>query len=85
MNKVTRKITLSGNQVCLLVLNGEEYEQVVTRDLRDLIRAYKGEGCKPPRLCHIIRNPASGLGINFTPVEGNYKKCEVQHELSKRP
>lgn len=87
VNKVARKISLSGHQVCLLVLNGEEYEQALSRgqDLRDLARSYKGEGCNPPRLCHITRNPASGLGINFTPVEGNCKKSKVQNELSKRP
>ncbi|KAK2879804.1 hypothetical protein Q8A73_023616 [Channa argus] len=70
--EVAKKIMLSGHQLCLLVLDGEEYEQAVSRgqDLRDLARAYKGEGYKPPRLCHIVRNPVSGLGIHFTPVEG---------------
>uniref|UniRef100_A0A3Q1HLY0 PDZ domain-containing protein n=1 Tax=Anabas testudineus TaxID=64144 RepID=A0A3Q1HLY0_ANATE len=70
--EVTRKITQSGHQLCLLVLNEEEYERAVSQgqDLRDLAKANKGEDCKPPRLCHITRNPASGLGISFTPVEG---------------
>ncbi|XP_071317417.1 NHERF family PDZ scaffold protein 4b isoform X2 [Trachinotus anak] len=70
--EVARKIKLSGHQLCLLVLNGEEYEQTASRgqDLRDLVKAHKGESCKPPRLCHITRDPVSGLGINFTPVEG---------------
>lgn len=80
-------ITLSGHQVCFLVLNGEEYEQAVSggQDLRDLARVHKGEVCKPPRLCHITKNPASGLGINFTPVEGNHKKFKVQNERFKKP
>ncbi|XP_034462090.1 PDZ domain containing 3b isoform X3 [Hippoglossus hippoglossus] len=70
--EVSRKIKLSGHQLCLLVLNGEEYEQAVSQgqDLRSLARAHKDEGCKPPRLCHITRDPASGLGISFLPVEG---------------
>lgn len=73
MTQVVRKMKLSGHQLCLLVLNGEEYERALSRgqDLRDLTRAQKGEGCKPPRFCHITRDPVSGLGINFTPVEGN--------------
>ncbi|XP_068457194.1 NHERF family PDZ scaffold protein 4b [Clinocottus analis] len=74
--EVAKKIKLSGQQLCLLVLDGEQYEQAVSRgqDVRGLGRAHKGEGCKPPRLCHITRDPASGLGINFTPVEGE-KGC----------
>lgn len=73
MNQVARRIKLCGHQLCLLVLDGDEYEQVVCRgqDLRGLVRAHKGESCKPPRLYHITRDPVSGLGINFTPVEGN--------------
>uniref|UniRef100_A0A8D0CP64 NHERF family PDZ scaffold protein 4b n=2 Tax=Sander lucioperca TaxID=283035 RepID=A0A8D0CP64_SANLU len=71
-NEVARKIKLSGHQLCLLVLDGEEYEQAVSRgqDLRGLARAHTGEGCKAPRLCHISKGPVSGLGINFTPLEG---------------
>ncbi|XP_070699661.1 NHERF family PDZ scaffold protein 4b isoform X2 [Pempheris klunzingeri] len=77
--EVARKIKLSGNQLCLLVLGGEEYEQAVSQgqDIRDLARATKGEGCKPPRLCHITRDPVSGLGINFTPVEGEKGRFSV--------
>ncbi|XP_062262342.1 NHERF family PDZ scaffold protein 4b isoform X1 [Platichthys flesus] len=70
--EVSRKIRLSGHQLCLLVLNGEEYEQAVSQgqDLRSLARGHKDESCKPPRLCHITRDPASGLGISVLPVEG---------------
>uniref|UniRef100_UPI003AAD4A68 NHERF family PDZ scaffold protein 4b n=1 Tax=Centroberyx gerrardi TaxID=166262 RepID=UPI003AAD4A68 len=77
--EVARKIKLSGHQLCLLVLDGEEYEQAVSRgqDLRTLTRTHKAEGCKPPRLCHISRDPASGLGINFTPVEGEKGRFSV--------
>lgn len=71
--KVAGKIKLSGHQLCLLVLDGKEYEQAVSQgqDLRGLARVHKGEGCRPPRLCHITRDPVSGLGITFMPVEGN--------------
>ncbi|XP_038564086.1 PDZ domain containing 3b isoform X1 [Micropterus salmoides] len=71
-SEVARKITLSRHQLCLLVLDGKKYEQAVSRgeDLRGLVMAYKCEGYKPPRLCHIIRDPVTGLGINFTPMEG---------------
>lgn len=73
MNQVARKIKLSGNQLCLLVLDGKEYEQAVShgQDLRGLASTRRGDGCKPPRLCHITRDPVSGLGLSFTPVEGN--------------
>ncbi|KAA8586436.1 hypothetical protein FQN60_000272 [Etheostoma spectabile] len=78
-HEVSRKIKLSGHQLCLLVLNGEEYEQAVSRgqDLRRLARAYTGEGCKAPRLCHITKNPVSSLGISFTPLEGKKGRFSV--------
>uniref|UniRef100_A0A3Q1G1C5 NHERF family PDZ scaffold protein 4b n=2 Tax=Acanthochromis polyacanthus TaxID=80966 RepID=A0A3Q1G1C5_9TELE len=77
--EVARKIKLSGQQLCLLVLDGEEYELAVARghDLRSLVRAYKDEDCKLPRLCHIRKDPASGLGINFTPLEGGKGRFSV--------
>nr|XP_020468066.1 Na(+)/H(+) exchange regulatory cofactor NHE-RF3-like [Monopterus albus] len=70
--QVARNIRLSGHQLCLLVLDGEEYEKAVSQgqDLRDLARTHMGKGCKPPRLCHITSDSGSGLGINFTPLEG---------------
>lgn len=70
--EVSRKIKLSGPQLCLLVLDGVAYERAVSQgqDLRDLVRTFKDGDCKPPRLCHITRHPVSGLGISFTPVEG---------------
>ncbi|KAG7516421.1 Na(+)/H(+) exchange regulatory cofactor NHE-RF3-like isoform X1 [Solea senegalensis] len=70
--EVSRKIKLSGHHLCLLVFNEEAYEQAVSQgqDLRDLARAHMGKYTKPPRLCHITRHPVSGLGISFTPVEG---------------
>lgn len=73
MNQVARKINLSGNQLCLLVLDGDTYKRAVSRgqDLRGAARASRGESYKSPRLCHITRDPVSGLGINFIPVEGN--------------
>ncbi|XP_076607434.1 NHERF family PDZ scaffold protein 4b [Chaetodon auriga] len=71
-SEVARKIKLSGLQLCLLVLDEEEYKQAVSQgqDLRGVARIKKGKGCKPPRLCHITKHPVSGLGISFTPVEG---------------
>ncbi|XP_034034893.1 PDZ domain containing 3b [Thalassophryne amazonica] len=77
--EVTRKIKLSGQQVGLLVLDGEQYEQAVSRghDLRDISRMHKVVDCRPPRLCHISKQPASGLGINFTPVEGRKGQFSV--------
>ncbi|XP_042355971.1 PDZ domain containing 3b isoform X2 [Plectropomus leopardus] len=77
--EVARMIKLSGNQLCLLVLDGEKYEQAVSRgqDLRSLVSAHKVEDCKPPRLCHITKNPTSGLGINFTPLEGGKGRFSV--------
>lgn len=70
---MARKIKLSGNQLGLLVVDGGVYEKAVSRgqNPRGLISIRRGEGCKPPRLCHITKDPVSGLGINFTPVEGN--------------
>ncbi|XP_029303777.1 NHERF family PDZ scaffold protein 4b [Cottoperca gobio] len=78
--EVARKIKLSGHQLCLLVLDGGEYEQAMSRgeDLQSLAKAHKGEGCKPPRLCHITKDPASDLGINFTPVEGEKGRFSVR-------
>lgn len=72
LSQVARKIKLSGNQLCLLVLDGEEYERVLFQgqDLDVVASASKGGGWKPPRICHITKDPVSGLGINFTPVEG---------------
>lgn len=71
--QVARKIKLSGNQLSLLVVDGDVYEKSVSRgqNPRKLSRILRGEDCKPPRLCHITKDPVSGLGINFTPVEGN--------------
>uniref|UniRef100_A0A3Q3W6Q2 PDZ domain-containing protein n=1 Tax=Mola mola TaxID=94237 RepID=A0A3Q3W6Q2_MOLML len=75
-SEVARKINLSGNQICLLVLDGDMYERAMSQgqDLRGAARVSKGEGYKSPRLCHITRDPVSGLGINFIPVEGE-KSC----------
>uniref|UniRef100_A0A667Z9L5 NHERF family PDZ scaffold protein 4b n=1 Tax=Myripristis murdjan TaxID=586833 RepID=A0A667Z9L5_9TELE len=77
--EVAKKIKLSGHQLCLLVLDGEEYEQAVCRgqDLRALTTAHKAEGSNPPRLCYITRDAASGLGINFLPVEGEKGRFSV--------
>lgn len=70
---MARKIKLSGNQVSLLVVDGDVYEKAVSRgqNPRGMTSIIRGKGCKPPRLCHITKDPVSGLGINFTPLEGN--------------
>lgn len=73
---MAEKIKVSGNRLCLLVLEGEAYEQALYQghDLQSIARASKGESRKLPRLCHITRAPdASGLGISFTPVDGSYR------------
>lgn len=71
---MAQKIKLSGNQLRLLVLDGEGYEQALYQgqDLQSVARASRGQSCKTPRLCHITKDPTSGLGISFTPVEGSY-------------
>lgn len=73
VNQVARKIKVSGHQLCLLVLDAEEYERAVSRgqDLRNLASAHTEKTCKAPRLCFISRDRVSGLGIHFTPQEGN--------------
>uniref|UniRef100_A0A4W5Q2U0 NHERF family PDZ scaffold protein 4b n=1 Tax=Hucho hucho TaxID=62062 RepID=A0A4W5Q2U0_9TELE len=77
--KVAMRIKLSGRQLCLLVLDGEEYDQAVAQghDLQALAREHRGEGCSPPRLCHIVRDTASGFGVNFLPVEGEKGRISV--------
>ncbi|XP_054586479.1 Na(+)/H(+) exchange regulatory cofactor NHE-RF4 isoform X2 [Nothobranchius furzeri] len=77
--EVARKIKLSGQQLCLLVLGGEEYEQAVSqgRDLQSLVKVHKEEGCKPPRLCHITKDQISSLGISFSPLEGEKGRFSV--------
>ncbi|XP_068600509.1 NHERF family PDZ scaffold protein 4b [Brachionichthys hirsutus] len=77
--EVARKIKLSGNQLCFLVLDGEEYEEALSQgqDLRGLARTRRGEGCTLPRLCHIAREPVSGLGLSFTPLEGEKGRFSV--------
>ncbi|CAJ1064613.1 PDZ domain containing 3b isoform X2 [Xyrichtys novacula] len=77
--EVAAMIRMVGNQLCLLVMDGKEYEQALSQgqDLRNLIRTHRGEGLKPPRLCHIKKDPVSGLGISFTPVEGGKGRFSV--------
>lgn len=77
--EVARKIKLSGNQLGLLVVDGGVYEKAVSQgqNPRGLISIRWGEGCKPPRLCHITKDPVSGLGINFTPVGGEKGQFSV--------
>lgn len=62
---------MSGSQICFLVLDEKAYEQVVSEgcDLREMAKASRGEGWRPPRLCH-IRKDAHGMGFNILPVEG---------------
>ncbi|XP_028277571.1 NHERF family PDZ scaffold protein 4b [Parambassis ranga] len=78
-SEVARKIKLSGHQLCLLVLDGAGYEQAVSQgqDLQGLAKAHNHKGCKPPRLCHISRDPVTGLGIHFTPIEGERGRFSV--------
>ncbi|KAG7250040.1 hypothetical protein CRUP_032481, partial [Coryphaenoides rupestris] len=69
--EVTRRIRVSGNQLCVLVLDEEGYERAKAQgqDLLALVKSQEMEGCKSPRLCHVTKNSQSGLGLSFTPVE----------------
>ncbi|XP_072302769.1 NHERF family PDZ scaffold protein 4b [Eucyclogobius newberryi] len=70
--EVSKRMRLSGNQMSLLVLSGDDYEQSKSEghDLKHLALVTKCEGFKFPRLCHINKDPVSGLGMSFTAVEG---------------
>ncbi|XP_059406706.1 NHERF family PDZ scaffold protein 4b isoform X2 [Carassius carassius] len=76
--EVAHRIQVSGSHLCFLVLDEKAYEQAVSegRDLRELAKASRGEGWRPPRLCHITRD-APGLGLNIQPVEGEKGKFTV--------
>ncbi|KAK7173138.1 hypothetical protein R3I93_003071 [Phoxinus phoxinus] len=76
--EVARMIQVSGSQFCFLVLDEKAYDQAVSegRDLRELAKASRGEGWRPPRLCH-IKKDATGLGLNILPVEGEKGKFAV--------
>ncbi|XP_067296267.1 NHERF family PDZ scaffold protein 4b isoform X2 [Pseudorasbora parva] len=75
--EVARRIQVSGSQFCFLVLDEKAYDQAVSegRDLREFAKA-RGEGWKPPRLCH-IKKDAPGLGLNILPVEDEKGKFTV--------
>ncbi|XP_060769428.1 NHERF family PDZ scaffold protein 4b isoform X2 [Neoarius graeffei] len=77
--EVARRVYMSGPQLCLLLLRSEEYEQAVTQgwNLKELCKAQRGEEWTPPRLCHVIRNPTSGLGFSIHPVEGEKGKFSI--------
>lgn len=70
--KVIRMIQASGSHICFLVLDGQVYDLAVSegRDLKELAKVNRGEGWRPPRLCHITKNATSGLGFNILPFEG---------------
>ncbi|XP_065106252.1 NHERF family PDZ scaffold protein 4b isoform X3 [Paramisgurnus dabryanus] len=77
--EVARRIQVNGSHVCLMVLDGQVYDQTVSkgRDLEELAIVNRGEGWRPPRLCHITRGVASGLGLNILPIEGEKGKFMV--------
>ncbi|XP_066504674.1 NHERF family PDZ scaffold protein 4b [Hoplias malabaricus] len=77
--KVVRMIQVNEPQLCLLVLDGEEYEKAVAQgvDLKELASAQRGASWKCPRLCHIPRDPVSGLGFSILPVEGAKGKFTI--------
>ncbi|GAA6103320.1 PDZ domain containing 3b [Tachysurus ichikawai] len=77
--EVARMIRVTGPQLCLLLLSSDEYEQAVAQgwNLKELCKAQRGEEWNPPRLCHVVRNPASGLGFSIHPVEGEKGKLSI--------
>nr|XP_029537572.1 Na(+)/H(+) exchange regulatory cofactor NHE-RF3-like [Oncorhynchus nerka] len=80
------RIQACGLQLLLLVLKGEEYKEALAQglDLQALIRAYRGETCSRPRLCHITKDSVLGLGISIIPIEGFYHEPKVFYLESKR-
>ncbi|XP_022523387.2 PDZ domain containing 3b isoform X1 [Astyanax mexicanus] len=77
--EVARRIQESGSQLCMLVLDGEEYEQAVaqSQNLKELASAQRGGDWSPPRLCHITRDHVTGLGFSILPVEGEKGKFTI--------
>ncbi|XP_059912684.1 NHERF family PDZ scaffold protein 4b [Gadus macrocephalus] len=70
---MARRIRISGNQLCVLVLDQEGYERARAQGdhLLPLVKSHEMKACKAPRLCHVTRNHShSGLGVSFNPVEG---------------
>ncbi|XP_061103962.1 NHERF family PDZ scaffold protein 4b [Conger conger] len=77
--EVAQSIQVGGPQLCLLVLGGEEYDQALSEglDLRALTRDHRGQDCARPRLCHITRDPGTGMGISIVVVDGERGKYSV--------
>ncbi|XP_062376863.1 Na(+)/H(+) exchange regulatory cofactor NHE-RF3 [Sardina pilchardus] len=70
--QVVRQIQESGLLLYLLVVNSEDYERAVSKnlDLKSLVSAHHGGLSAQPRLCHIIREPDHDMGLTITPIEG---------------
>ncbi|KAI7812996.1 NHERF family PDZ scaffold protein 4b isoform X1 [Triplophysa rosa] len=79
LKEVSRMIQVSGSHLCFLVLDGQVYDQAVSegRDLKELAKINRGEGWRPPRLCHITRNDVSGLGLKILPLQGKKGKFMI--------
>ncbi|XP_072315371.1 Na(+)/H(+) exchange regulatory cofactor NHE-RF4-like [Eucyclogobius newberryi] len=80
--RVERKIKFCGCHLFLLVLRKDRYEQAVSSglDLRSLATEFKGENCRRPRLCHVLRDPGRGLGFNLISLEGHGRQFIVSTE-----
>lgn len=78
-HKIARQIHISGTQLCLLLLDGKQYDQAVAQgcNLKTLARAQRGEDWDPPRLCHIPRDSEQGFGLRILPVEGKTQLKET--------
>lgn len=58
--------------MCLLVLRSEEYQEAVAQgwNLKEVCKTQRGDDWRRPRLCHIIKDPVTGMGLSILPVEG---------------
>uniref|UniRef100_A0A8C7KTF9 NHERF family PDZ scaffold protein 4b n=1 Tax=Oncorhynchus kisutch TaxID=8019 RepID=A0A8C7KTF9_ONCKI len=54
-------------------------------DLQAIAREHRGGDCSPSRLCHIVRDTASGFGVNFLLVEGMGEGTDLSEPGERGP